>query len=120
MKNSTIVILALSLLISRESVSAQKYSDSVRIVNEALKMIDFPEPIFEGPYVVVMDSKTIEDIGFEQPNSFETLGIHGQMIYIEPSRKLVIAVNSAWPEADSNERHFAVANFIKTITDEIY
>lgn len=52
-------------------------------------------------------------------HSFEALGIHGQMIYIDPSRKLVIAVNSAWPEADSNERHFAVANFIKSITDEI-
>lgn len=52
-------------------------------------------------------------------HSFEALGIHGQMIYIDPSRKLVIAVNSAWPEADSNERHFAVVNFIKSITDEI-
>ena len=52
-------------------------------------------------------------------HSFEALGIHGQMIYIDPSRKLVIAVNSAWPEADSNERHFAVANFINSISDEI-
>ncbi len=52
-------------------------------------------------------------------HSFEALGIHGQMIYIDPSRKLVIAVNSAWPEADSNDRHFAVANFIKSISDEI-
>lgn len=52
-------------------------------------------------------------------HSFEALGIHGQMIYIDPSRNLVIAVNSAWPEANSNERHFAVENFIKTISDEI-
>ena len=52
-------------------------------------------------------------------SSFEALGIHGQMIHIDPSRKLVIAINSAWPEADSNERHLAVTNFIKTITDEI-
>lgn len=73
MKDSTIVILALSLLISWENVYAQRHSDSVRIVNEALKMIDFPEPIFESSYVAVMDSKTIEDIGFEQPNSFETV-----------------------------------------------
>lgn len=51
--------------------------------------------------------------------SFEALGIHGQMIYINPSRKLVIAVNSAWPEADSNERHFAVENFIRSVTYEI-
>jgi CubicO group peptidase (beta-lactamase class C family) len=52
-------------------------------------------------------------------NSFEALGIHGQMIHIDPARKLVIAVNSAWPEADSNERHLAVSNFVKSITDEI-
>ncbi|WP_206285923.1 serine hydrolase domain-containing protein [Yeosuana marina] len=51
--------------------------------------------------------------------SFEALGIYGQKIYIDPSRKLVIAINSAWPEADSNKRHFAAANFIKSITDEI-
>ena len=41
------------------------------------------------------------------------------MIHIDPARKLVIAVNSAWPEADSNERHLAVASFVKAITDEI-
>ena len=52
-------------------------------------------------------------------STFEALGIHGQMIHIDPARKLVIAVNSAWPEAESNERHLAVANFVKTITDEI-
>lgn len=52
-------------------------------------------------------------------HSFEALGIYGQKIYIDPSRKLVIAINSAWPEADSNKRHFAAANFIKSITDEI-
>lgn len=52
-------------------------------------------------------------------NSFQALGIHGQRIYIDPPRKLVIAINSEWPEADSNERQFIVANFIKSITDEI-
>ncbi len=51
--------------------------------------------------------------------SFEALGIHGQMIYIDPSRKLVIAINSAWPEADSYERQVAVANFINSISEEI-
>ena len=52
-------------------------------------------------------------------NTFEALGIHGQMIHIDPARKLVIAVNSAWPEAESNERHLAVANFVKSIDSEI-
>ncbi|MGB7786949.1 MAG: serine hydrolase [Salinimicrobium sp.] len=52
-------------------------------------------------------------------HSFEALGIYGQRIYIDPSRNLVIAINSAWPEAENNERHFAAANFIQSITDEI-
>ncbi len=52
-------------------------------------------------------------------NSFEALGIYGQMIHIDPGRGLVIVVNSAWPEADSNVRHSAVSNFVKTIIDEI-
>ena len=52
-------------------------------------------------------------------SSFEALGIHGQMIHIDPARRLVIAINSAWPEADSNERHMAVNNFLKSIDSEI-
>lgn len=52
-------------------------------------------------------------------SSFEALGIHGQMIHIDPARRLVVAINSAWPEADSNERHAAAASFVKTITDQI-
>ena len=52
-------------------------------------------------------------------SSFEALGIYGQMIHIDPARRLVIAINSAWPEAESNERHLAVANFLKSIESEI-
>ena len=52
-------------------------------------------------------------------SSFEALGIYGQMIHIDPDRQLVIAINSAWPEADSNERHLAVANFLRSIASEI-
>lgn len=52
-------------------------------------------------------------------NTFEALGIHGQMIHIDPARRLVVAINSAWPEAESNERHAAGANFINTIAKEI-
>ncbi|MGJ8592292.1 MAG: serine hydrolase domain-containing protein [Aquaticitalea sp.] len=52
-------------------------------------------------------------------NSFKALGIHGQMIHIDTKRNLVIAINSAWPEADSNIRQFAVNNFIKSIAEEI-
>jgi CubicO group peptidase (beta-lactamase class C family) len=51
--------------------------------------------------------------------SFDALGIHGQRIHIDPSRRLVIAVNSAWPEADSNERQLAFANFVTSINNEV-
>jgi CubicO group peptidase (beta-lactamase class C family) len=51
--------------------------------------------------------------------SFDALGIYGQRIHIDPSRRLVIAVNSAWPEADSNERQLAFANFLTSINNEI-
>ena len=51
--------------------------------------------------------------------SFEALGIHGQMIHIDPARRLVVVINSAWPEADSNERHMAVHNFLRSIDSEI-
>lgn len=32
--------------------------------------------------------------------TFNAIGIHGQHVYIDPGRRLVIAVNSAWPVAD--------------------
>ncbi len=51
--------------------------------------------------------------------TYRALGIHGQMIYIDPARKLVIVLNSAWPEAESFNRQTAVENFIKKITKEI-
>ena len=51
--------------------------------------------------------------------SFQALGIYGQMIYVDPSRELVIALNSKWPEANSNARQFAVNKFINILTNEI-
>jgi CubicO group peptidase (beta-lactamase class C family) len=51
--------------------------------------------------------------------TFQALGIHGQMIHIDPARRMVIAINSAWPEAESNKRRAIVANFLKTIAKEI-
>ena len=51
--------------------------------------------------------------------TFEALGIHGQVIHIDPARRLVVAINSAWPEAESIVRHEAVANFLNTIAKEI-
>lgn len=51
--------------------------------------------------------------------SFDALGIYGQRIHVDPLRQLVIAVNSAWPEADSNERQLAFAKFLTSINNEV-
>lgn len=51
--------------------------------------------------------------------TFRALGIHGQMLHIDPARRLVVAINSAWPEAESDKRRTAVASFLKTIVKEI-
>jgi CubicO group peptidase (beta-lactamase class C family) len=32
--------------------------------------------------------------------TFSALGIHGQQVHIDPGRRLVVAVNSAWPQAE--------------------
>lgn len=50
--------------------------------------------------------------------TFQALGVHGQMIHIDPARRLVIVINSAWPEAESQKRRAAVVNFLKNITQE--
>lgn len=47
--------------------------------------------------------------------TFKALGIHGQMIHIDPSRELVIVVASAWPEAESDSRRNAATSFMYTI-----
>lgn len=51
--------------------------------------------------------------------TFQALGIHGQMIHIDPARSLVVAINSAWPEGESDKRRAAVSNLLKTIAEEI-
>lgn len=51
--------------------------------------------------------------------TFRALGIHGQMIYIDPARHLVVVVNSVWPEAESFARQTAVENFLRILGGEI-
>ena len=43
--------------------------------------------------------------------SFAAIGIHGQLIYIDPARRLVVAINSAWPVATVPERSAARKEF---------
>jgi CubicO group peptidase (beta-lactamase class C family) len=51
--------------------------------------------------------------------TFRAIGIHGQMIHIDPTRRLVVVLNSAWPEAENYNRQLAVENFLKSINKEI-
>jgi len=51
--------------------------------------------------------------------TFQALGVHGQMIHIDPARKLVVVISSAWPEAESNKRRAAVFKVLKTIAENI-
>jgi CubicO group peptidase (beta-lactamase class C family) len=51
--------------------------------------------------------------------TFRALGIHGQMIHIDPARHLVVVLNSAWPEAENYNRSLATANFLKSVNKEI-
>ena len=51
--------------------------------------------------------------------TFQALGIHGQMIHIDPARRLVVVINSAWPEPESEKRRAAVASFLKSTNEEI-
>ncbi|MFN0178559.1 MAG: serine hydrolase domain-containing protein [Gemmatimonadales bacterium] len=47
--------------------------------------------------------------------TFDAIGIHGQLIHLDPSRRLVVAINSAWPEATSRERTLARIALLATI-----
>jgi CubicO group peptidase (beta-lactamase class C family) len=38
---------------------------------------------------------------------FNAFGIHGQQIHIDPARRLVVAINSAWPVADFTKESLA-------------
>jgi len=51
--------------------------------------------------------------------TFRALGIHGQMIHIDPARHLVVVLNSAWPEAESFTRQIEVDNFLRSVNKEV-
>ena len=46
---------------------------------------------------------------------FRASGIYGQVIYIDPARRLVVAINSAWPEAWSDKRNSTNSDFLHSI-----
>jgi CubicO group peptidase (beta-lactamase class C family) len=48
-------------------------------------------------------------------NTFDAIGIHGQLIHLDPARRLVVAINSAWPEATNRDRTLARLRLLETI-----
>jgi CubicO group peptidase (beta-lactamase class C family) len=51
--------------------------------------------------------------------TFAGIGIHGQLLYIDPARRLVVALNSAWPVPTGAERSAARMAFLKLIADAV-
>ena len=47
--------------------------------------------------------------------SFDAIGIHGQMIHIDPARRLVVVINSAWPVATGQALSAARFALLKVI-----
>lgn len=102
MKNLTKSIAFLIALIGFGSqvMQAQTKKDSVRIVNQALQMIAFEDPIFESPFIPESNPKMIADMGFEQPNTFKVtsfkmkdgISIHAQE-YEYTSNKTVLLLH---------------------------
>lgn len=56
----------------------------------------------------------------QDDGSFDAMGIHGQLIHIDPARKLVIVMNSAWSRAlerGSSDARTALVYTIKRLLD---
>jgi len=58
---------------SSQLILGQVKIDSIRIVEEAFKLIALPEPQFDSPFIPNPSPKDIADLGFEQPNTSETI-----------------------------------------------
>ena len=55
----------------------------------------------------------------EDDGTFDAIGIHGQLIHIDRARRLVVAMNSAWPVATAPERSAARLAMLKTIAKAV-
>ncbi|MDG1729173.1 MAG: hypothetical protein P8K68_06535 [Algibacter sp.] len=93
-----LIVLLIILIIFNSTIYAQQNTDSIRVVNEAIKMIDFSNPEFKSAFVPNMDNKTIADMGFEQPNTSAVLKfkkrdgiqIHGQKYQYDSNKKVLL------------------------------
>lgn len=73
MKHLIYKSLLVLLTVYSQITVGQVKKDSIRVVNEALKLIMLPEPQFDSPFVHNPSPKEIADLGFEQPNTSETV-----------------------------------------------
>ncbi len=55
----------------------------------------------------------------ETEGRFNAVGINGQSIHVDPKRKLVVAISSAWPQATSRDRSIARAMLWQAIADAV-
>jgi CubicO group peptidase (beta-lactamase class C family) len=51
--------------------------------------------------------------------TFDAIGIHGQLLHVDPKRQLVVVINSAWPEATSIPRARARDAMIRRIAEAL-
>ncbi len=49
-------------------------------------------------------------------DSYEAMGIYGQLIHVDPAEELVIAINAAWDSANDDEYYLHQSAFIETVT----
>ena len=66
-------LFLLLLVTSNQLIFGQVKTDSIRILEEAFKLIALPEPHFDSPFIPNPSPKDIENLGFEQPNTSETI-----------------------------------------------
>jgi len=49
-------------------------------------------------------------------DSYEAMGIYGQMIHVDPAEELVIAIQSAWDSATGDEYYLHQSAFVEAVT----
>lgn len=55
----------------------------------------------------------------DDDDSFAAYGIHGQVIHIDPARRLVVVLNSAWPVATGTEKYETQDRMLALIRDAV-
>ncbi|MEM8499203.1 MAG: serine hydrolase [Pseudomonadota bacterium] len=71
----------------------------------------------------IAPSRAFDGYGYfwwlEPDGSYQASGIFGQGIYINPATSTVIAIHSAWPEADNEQRWELLTGVLKAIDAEM-